>query len=59
MTATYRASGDTFVLALPVEDMQALAQRSLAFAEFLNLRTTKFLELSRARLCRLPTPPIR
>ena len=50
VTATYRASGDTFVLALPVEDMQALAQRSLAFAEFLNLRTTKFLELSRRAL---------
>ena len=50
VTATYRASGDTFVLALPVEDMQALAQRSLAFAEFLNLRTTKFLELSRKAL---------
>ena len=50
VTATYRASGDTFVLALPVEDMQALAQRSPAFAEFLNLRTAKFLELSRKAL---------
>ena len=50
VTASYRASGDTFVLSLPVAHMQALAQRSPAFAEFLNLRTTKFLELSRKAL---------
>ncbi len=50
VTATYRACADTFVLALPVSAMKALAQRSPAFTEFLNLRTTKFLELSRKAL---------
>ena len=50
VTATYRAGADTFVLALPVAAMQTLAQRSIVFAEFLNQRTTKFLELSRKAL---------
>lgn len=50
VTATYRAGVDTFVLALPVAAMRELAQRSPVFAEFLNLRTTKFLELSRKAL---------
>lgn len=50
VTATYRACADTFVLALPVAAMQSLAQRSSVFAEFLNLRTAKFLELSRKAL---------
>ena len=50
VTATYRACIDTFVLALPVSAMKLLAQRSAEFAEFLNLRTTKFLELSRKAL---------
>lgn len=50
VTATYRACADTFVLALPVAAMRELAQRSPVFAEFLNLRTTKFLELSRKAL---------
>jgi CBS domain-containing protein len=50
VTATYRSSADTFVLLLPVADMHALAQRSLAFAQFLTTRTAKFLELSRKAL---------
>ena len=50
VTATYRACADTFVLAISVEDMQGLAHRSPAFTEFLNLRTAKFLELSRKAL---------
>ena len=50
VTATYRACADTFVLALPVAAMKSLAQRSAEFAEFLSLRTIKFLELSRKAL---------
>lgn len=50
VTATYRACADTFVLALPVGAMRDLAQRSPVFTEFLNLRTMKFLELSRKAL---------
>jgi CBS domain-containing protein len=50
VTATYRACADTFVLAISLADMQSLAQRSPAFTEFLNLRTAKFLELSRKAL---------
>ena len=50
VTATYRACADTFVLTLPVSDMKSLAERSPAFTEFLNLRTAKFLELSRKAL---------
>ena len=50
VTATYRACADTFVLALPVSAMKSLAQRSPVFTEFLHLRTTKFLELSRKAL---------
>lgn len=47
VTATYRACADTFVLVLGVADMQALAQLSPTFAEFLSSRTAMFLELSR------------
>ncbi|HYD74483.1 DUF294 nucleotidyltransferase-like domain-containing protein [Ramlibacter sp.] len=47
VTATYESAGDTFVLALPVADMQELAARSAPFAEFLNSRIGRFLELSR------------
>lgn len=50
VTATYAATTDTFVLALPTAAMQALAQRSLPFADFLNRRVLKFLELSRQAL---------
>lgn len=47
VSATYQASADTFVLALPVAVMHALAQRSAVFADFLQQRTAHFLELSR------------
>ncbi len=50
VTATYEATADTFVLALPVGAMQALAQKSVPFADFLNRRVLKFLELSRQAL---------
>jgi CBS domain-containing protein len=50
VTATYKAMADTFVLALPVPHMQTLAQRSGPFADFLNRRVLKFLELSRQAL---------
>jgi CBS domain-containing protein len=50
VTATYEATADTFVLALPVPHMQALAQRSGPFADFLNRRVLKFLDLSRQAL---------
>jgi CBS domain-containing protein len=50
VTATYRAVGDTFVLVLPVAAMQELAQRSGAFADFLNRRIVGFLDLSRRAL---------
>jgi CBS domain-containing protein len=47
VSATYQASADTFVLALPVAAMHTLAQRSAVFADFLQQRTAQFLELSR------------
>lgn len=50
VTAAYTATADTFVLALPVPHMQTLAQRSGPFADFLNRRVLKFLELSRQAL---------
>jgi CBS domain-containing protein len=50
VTATYTATDDTFVLALPVAAMQALAARSAPFADFLNRRILKFLDLSRRAL---------
>ena len=50
VTASYRAVQDTFVLVLPVDAMRALAERSAAFADFLNGRVLKFLELSRRAL---------
>lgn len=50
VTATYEATADTFVLALPAEATQALAQRSVPFADFLNRRVLKFLDLSRQAL---------
>jgi len=50
VTATYQASADTFVLCLPVQRMRELALRSTAFAEFLQLRTAKYLALSRQAL---------
>ncbi|MFM7331476.1 MAG: DUF294 nucleotidyltransferase-like domain-containing protein [Brachymonas sp.] len=50
VTATYQASEDSFVLALPVAAMQAVAQLSMPWAEFLNGRVQQFLELSRKAL---------
>jgi len=50
VTATYEATQDTFVLALTVEAMQTLAQQSVPFADFLNRRVLKFLDLSRQAL---------
>ena len=50
VTASYRAVGDTFVLALPVSAMRELAARSAVFGDFLNRRVLKFLELSRRAL---------
>ncbi len=50
VTASYRAVADTFVLALPLQAMQSLSVRSPPFADFLNRRILKFLELSRRSL---------
>ncbi|MDP3169701.1 MAG: DUF294 nucleotidyltransferase-like domain-containing protein, partial [Polaromonas sp.] len=50
VTASYKAVADTFVLALPLEAMHALAVRSPPFADFLNRRILKFLDLSRRAL---------
>jgi CBS domain-containing protein len=50
VTATYRATADTFVLVLPRPAMEALAARSPEFADFLNRRITQFLDLSRRAL---------
>ncbi len=50
VTATYRAASDTFVLLLPLDAMQALAVLSPPFADFLNRRILKFLDLSRRAL---------
>lgn len=50
VTASYRAVQDTFVLVLPVDAMRALAGRSAAFADFLNGRVLRFLDLSRRAL---------
>jgi len=50
VTATYSAVADTFVLTLPCGEMRRLAEMSPAFADFLNRRIAKFLELSRRAL---------
>lgn len=50
VASRYRALRDTFVLALPVAAMRALAERSMPFADFLNQRIAQFLELSRQAL---------
>ncbi len=50
VTDTYEATTDTFVLALPTAVMQTLAQKSVPFADFLNRRVLKFLDLSRQAL---------
>ena len=50
VTATYRATADTFVLVLGAAAMRELAQRSPEFADFLNRRIAHFLALSRRAL---------
>lgn len=50
VTTVYRASADTFVLALPVAAMQTLAQQSVVFADFLSQRANQLLALSRQAL---------
>lgn len=50
VTSVYRASADTFVLALPVQAMQTLAQQSPVFADFLNQHANQLLALSRQAL---------
>lgn len=50
VTASYSAVQDAFVLALPVEAMRKLAEFSAPFADFLNGRILKFLDLSRRAL---------
>jgi len=47
VTATYTANVDTFCLALPAAQVQALAAASAPFADFLNRRVMHFLALSR------------
>jgi CBS domain-containing protein len=50
VTATYRATADTFVLLLPVAAMHALAKQSPVFADFLTQRSNQFLALSQKAL---------
>ncbi|MFN7446551.1 MAG: DUF294 nucleotidyltransferase-like domain-containing protein [Curvibacter sp.] len=50
VTATYEATAVTFVMALAVANLQALAQMRVPFADFLNRRVLKFLDLSRQAL---------
>jgi CBS domain-containing protein len=47
VTATYTANEDSFCLRIPAAAVQALVQKSAAFADFLNGRVLSFLELSR------------
>ncbi|MGS5088758.1 DUF294 nucleotidyltransferase-like domain-containing protein [Hydrogenophaga sp. A37] len=49
-TTSYHATEDTFALRLPAEQLQALAEQSHVFADFLNRRILRFLDLSRAAL---------
>lgn len=50
VTATYKATADSFVLALPRQSMLDLAACSPAFSDFLNDRIQRFLALSRQAL---------
>lgn len=50
VTATYTATADTFVLALPCAEMSRLSSDSPVFADFLQQRVAGFLELSRRAL---------
>lgn len=47
VTATYTADENTVCLRLPMAEMQALAQDSAPFADFLNRRIVQFLDVSR------------
>ena len=48
--STYAAVDDVFVLAIPVAEVEALAQRSPRFSDFLNRRVLALLEKSRQAL---------
>ncbi len=48
VTATYKADEDTFCLLLPQAEVQALAAHSVPFADFLNARMQRLLDLSRS-----------
>ena len=50
VTATYNANVDTFCLLLRRAAVKALAADSAPFADFLNARVLRFLELSRSAL---------
>jgi len=50
VTATYVANQDTFCLQLPFEAVQALAAKSVPFADFLQHRVMQLLDLSRRSL---------
>ena len=47
VSARYVANADTFCLLFPAATVQAVAERSAPFADFLNHRVQQFLELSR------------
>lgn len=48
--STYSANADTFCLELPLAAMHELARDSAPFADFLNRRVQRFLDLSRRAL---------
>jgi CBS domain-containing protein len=50
VTRVYRATSDTFLVRLPAQHMQKLAQLSAPFADFLNRRVVHYLDLSRQAL---------
>jgi CBS domain-containing protein len=50
VTTTYKATVDTFCLLLPRAEVQAVAAHSAPFADFLNARMQRLLEISRSAL---------
>ena len=50
VSASYKATADSFVLTLPVAEMQLLALKSEVFADFLNRRIQNFLNSSHKNL---------
>jgi CBS domain-containing protein len=50
VTSTYTADGDCFCLRVPAQALRELAAESAPFADFLNARMMKFLEMSRRAL---------